>query len=220
MKILLDTADLRTIAAINEKIGIYGVTTNPSILAKEGKNPISVLKLIKNIIGSKMLHVQLNEDCCEGMIKEAKNLVEELGEDIYIKIPVTAEGLCAMRNLKKINYNITATAVFTPLQALLAANEGADFVAPYINRIDKAGGSGKKAVEDMISIFRQNNIKTQILGASFSSTDQILECALAGMHACTIKGELLNDMIYHPLTDSAIEQFKKDLDELKLSLND
>lgn len=220
MKILLDTADLKAIATINEKVGIHGVTTNPSILAREEKDPISILKLIKNVIGSKMLHVQLNKSTYEEMVKEAKFLVEELGEDIYIKVPVTADGLCAMRKLKHIGYNITATAVFTPFQALLAANEGADFVAPYINRIDKSGESGKKVVEDILGLFNSNNIKTQVLGASFKSTDQILECALVGMQSCTIQPELLYDMIAHPLTDAALEKFSEDWNELKTKLND
>ena len=220
MKILLDTADLKAIATINEKIGIHGVTTNPSILAKEEKNPIALLKLIKNIIGNKMLHVQVTESDSEKIIKEAKQLIEELGDNTYIKIPVTADGLCAMRELKKIGYKITATAVFTPLQALLAANEGADFVAPYINRIDKSGASGKKVVQDIVTIFKENGLKTQVLGASFKSTEQILECALVGMHACTLQADILMQMLTHPLTDAALEQFDNDWKALKEKLND
>lgn len=220
MKVLIDTANLETIARINGKIGIAGVTTNPSILAQEGKNPMAILKLIKNIIGSKMLHVQVNEATAEGMVKNGKNIVSQLGEDVYIKIPVTLDGLAAMRELKKFGYKITATAIFTPLQALLAANEGADFVAPYVNRIDNLSGRGINVVEDIALLFRTHDIKTQILGASFKNTQQVLECGLAGMHACTIQEEILLNMINHPLTDLALEKFENDWDELMEKLGD
>jgi len=207
----LDTADINAIKHCNEFYPIAGVTTNPSIVARTGADFWTLLKSIRNIIGEeKMLHVQTRSQTAEGMIEEALLLKKNLGDNFYIKIPICEEGLKATSALKAMGINVTVTAIFSPTQALLAARAGADFVAPYVNRIDSICGDGVKVVEEIANIFAINGIKTQILAASFKNTEQVHKCALVGCHSATVTDETLKGLISHPMTDNALMKFDND----------
>ncbi|MBN3412297.1 fructose-6-phosphate aldolase [Clostridium botulinum] len=211
MLILLDTANVESIKNINDIYPLDGVTTNPTIISKEKKNFIGMLRKIRNVIGEeKMLHVQVIGSKAEDMIEEAVYLNEKIGGNLYIKIPVTEQGIKAMKKLSKEGYKITATAIFTAQQALMAAKAGAEFVAPYVNRIDNLMGDGIKVVSDIVSIFETYNINSKVLAASFKNTEQIHNACLKGAHSVTVNEDLIKQLIYHPLTDLSVDNFVKD----------
>ncbi|EDT86886.1 fructose-6-phosphate aldolase [Clostridium botulinum] len=211
MLILLDTANVESIKNINDIYPLDGVTTNPTIISKEKKNFIGMLRKIRNVIGEeKMLHVQVIGSKAEDMIEEAVYLNEKIGGNLYIKIPVTEQGIKAMKKLSKEGYKITATAIFTAQQALMAAKEGAEFVAPYVNRIDNLMGDGIKVVSDIVNIFETYNINSKVLAASFKNTEQIHNACLKGAHSVTVNEDLIKQLIYHPLTDLSVDNFVKD----------
>ncbi|MBD5637094.1 fructose-6-phosphate aldolase [Clostridium botulinum] len=211
MLILLDTANIDSIKHINDIYPLDGVTTNPTIISKEKKDFICILKEIKNIIGKeKMLHVQVVGSKTEEMIEEAIYLNEKIGGNLYIKIPVTEQGIKAMKELSKKGYKITATAIFTAQQALMAAKAGAEFVAPYVNRIDNLMADGIKVVSDIVSIFEIYNINSKVLAASFKNTEQIHNACLKGAHSVTVNEDLIKQLIYHPSTDLSVDNFIKD----------
>lgn len=211
MLILLDTANIEAIKNANDIYPLDGVTTNPTIISKEKKDFIAMLKEIRNIIGDeKMLHVQVIGSRAEDMVEEAIYLNEKIGGNLYIKIPVTQQGIKAMKKLSKDGYKITATAIFTAQQALMAAKAGAEFVAPYVNRIDNLMGDGIKVVSDIVNIFENYNINSKVLAASFKNTEQIHNSCLKGAHSVTINESLMNQLIYHPSTDLSVDTFVKD----------
>ncbi|WP_434305822.1 fructose-6-phosphate aldolase [Clostridium botulinum] len=211
MLILLDTANIDSIKHINDIYPLDGVTTNPTIISKEKKDFICILKEIKNIIGKeKMLHVQVVGSKTEEMIEEAIYLNEKIGGNLYIKIPVTEQGIKAMKELSKKGYKITATAIFTAQQALMAAKAGAEFVAPYVNRIDNLMADGIKVVSDIVSIFEIYNINSKVLAASFKNTEQIHNACLKEAHSVTVNEDLIKQLIYHPSTDLSVDNFIKD----------
>ncbi|BAQ15035.1 putative transaldolase [Clostridium botulinum] len=211
MLILLDTANIESIKNINDIYPLDGVTTNPTIISKEKKDFISILRKIRNVIGEeKMLHVQVIGSKAEDMIEEAVYLNEKIGGNLYIKIPVNEQGIKAMKKLSKEGYKITATAIFTAQQALMAAKAGAEFVAPYVNRIDNLMGDGIKVVSDIVNIFETYNINSKVLAASFKNTEQIHNACLKGAHSVTVNEDLINQLIYHPLTDLSVDNFVKD----------
>ncbi|MBD5588874.1 fructose-6-phosphate aldolase [Clostridium botulinum] len=211
MLILLDTANIESIKNINDIYPLDGVTTNPTIISKEKKDFISILRKIRNVIGEeKMLHVQVIGSKAEDMIEEVVYLNEKIGGNLYIKIPVNEQGIKAMKKLSKEGYKITATAIFTAQQALMAAKAGAEFVAPYVNRIDNLMGDGIKVVSDIVNIFETYNINSKVLAASFKNTEQIHNACLKGAHSVTVNEDLIKQLIYHPLTDLSVDNFVKD----------
>ncbi len=211
MLILLDTANIESIKNINDIYPLDGVTTNPTIISKEKKDFMGILREIRNVIGEeKMLHVQVIGSKAEDMIEETVYLNEKIGGNLYIKIPVTEQGIKAMKKLSKEGYKITATAIFTAQQALMAAKAGAEFVAPYVNRIDNLMGDGIKVVSDIVNIFETYNINSKVLAASFKNTEQIHNACLKGAHSVTVNADLINQLIYHPLTDLSVDNFVKD----------
>ncbi|PIH04403.1 fructose-6-phosphate aldolase [Clostridium combesii] len=211
MLILLDTANVESIKNVNDIYPLDGVTTNPTIISKEKRNFIGILREIRNVIGEeKMLHVQVIGSKAEDMIEEAVYLNEKIGGNLYIKIPVTEQGIKAMKKLSKEGYKITATAIFTAQQALMAAKAGAEFVAPYVNRIDNLMGDGIKVVSDIVNIFETYNINSKVLAASFKNTEQIHNACLKGAHSVTVNEDLIKQLIYHPLTDLSVDNFVKD----------
>ncbi|AIF53039.1 transaldolase family protein [Pelosinus sp. UFO1] len=211
MNILLDTAEVDFIKSANEYYPIDGITTNPTILAK-GKRPyIEILQEIVSIIGSeKMLHVQVLSTNAKEIVKEAEYVNKVLSGNIYIKIPVVPEGFKAMMALQKKNIKVTATAVSTPQQALMAAKAGASFVAPYVNRIDNISGDGVKVVADIIKIFNTHNMKAQVIAASFKNVEQVQKVCLAGTHAVTVSEDVFTNLYHHPLTDWSVNKFIED----------
>ncbi len=210
MKLLLDTANVGLIEKYNDIYDIAGVTSNPTILAREGGAFRAQLLAIREIIGSKELHVQVVANTYEDMLHEAEFILKKFGAESYVKVPVNEVGIQLMKNLKLSGYNVTATAVYTVEQAILAASIGADYIAPYFNRMVKLGMDAAQNIRNIKSIYQQHNLKTQILAASFQSIEQITEAILAGADAVTASPELYTAMLSNPHVDEAIEKFAKD----------
>ncbi|WP_252236945.1 fructose-6-phosphate aldolase [Clostridium sp. CH2] len=208
---ILDTANLQEIKRAYEFYPMEGVTTNPSIISKEKGDFIKILKNIRKIIGNdSMLHAQVLSLKAEDMIEEAKYIAEQVGGNIYIKIPVTPEGIKAIKILSKEGYKITATAIFTAQQALIAAKAGAKFVAPYVNRIDNISGNGVKVVGEIIKLLEFNNLNTKVLAASFKNVQQVNDVALRGCQSVTVGSDIMDKLIEHPLTELSVKQFIND----------
>lgn len=208
---ILDTADLTSIKHCNEFYPLSGVTTNPSIIARANTDFWKLLLDIREMIGDeKMLHVQTTAKKAEDIVSEAKLLRERLGENFYVKIPIGEEGLKATVALKKLGIGVTMTAIFTPSQALMASVAGADFVAPYVNRLDKIGGDGARVVAEIVELLDIHGLDTKVLAASFKNTEQVHKCALCGCHSVTVTEDILKDLISYPLTDAAVEGFDSD----------
>lgn len=211
MQYLLDSADLQSITRAYEIFPISGVTTNPSIISKEKKDFLQILKNIRKIIGEdSMLHVQVLGTKAEQMVDEADYLNECIGGNLYIKVPVTPEGIKAIKILKSKNMKITATAILTPQQALIAALAGAEYVAPYVNRIDNISGDGVKVVSEIVQLFKIHSIDAKVLAASFKNVQQVHSIALCGSQSATINPEVMGKLIDHPLTDWSVTQFISD----------
>lgn len=208
---ILDTADLAAIKHCNEFYPLSGVTTNPSIIAKEKGDFWQILKEIRGVIGNdKMLHVQTVQTTAKKMVEEAKLIKEKIGGDIYIKIPIDEEGLKAVPMIKKLGIGVTMTAIFTPAQALMAAKAGADFVAPYVNRLDNILGDGTNVVAEIVQQFEIYGLDCKVLAASFKNAEQVHRCALCGCHSVTVSADVLKSLITHPMTDAAVEGFERD----------
>lgn len=211
MLYILDTADLAAIRHCNEFYPLAGVTTNPSIIAKEKGDFWKLVKEIRSIIGEeKMLHVQTTQKKAEKIVEEAKLLKEELKGDFYVKIPIGEEGLKATMELKKLGIGVTMTAIFTPAQALIAAMAGASFVAPYVNRLDNILGDGTEVVAEIVKQLAHYGSDCKVLAASFKNAEQVHKCASAGCHSVTVAADILKTIISHPMTDAAIAGFDKD----------
>ncbi|MDO5586470.1 MAG: fructose-6-phosphate aldolase [Clostridia bacterium] len=208
---ILDTADLAAIKHCNEFYPLSGVTTNPSIIAKEKGDFWQILKEIRGVIGNdKMLHVQTVQTTAKKMVEEAKLIKEKIGGDIYIKIPIGDEGLKAVPMIKNLGIGVTMTAIFTPAQALMAAKAGADFVAPYVNRLDNILGDGTNVVAEIVQQFEIYGLDCKVLAASFKNAEQVHRCALCGCHSVTVSADVLKSLITHPMTDAAVEGFERD----------
>ncbi len=210
MEILLDTANLELIQKYNEIYEIAGVTSNPTILSKEKADFFPLLIKIRDIIGNKQLHVQVTGITCEQMLEEAQRIVSVLGRDTYIKVPANEEGIKTMKTLKEKEFRVTATAVYMPQQAMLSASVGADYVAPYYNRICNLSIDGKMVIREISELFKKHEQKTKILAASFKNTQQIMEALNAGAQAVTASPELYTQMVSSPMIDAAIAGFSSD----------
>ena len=215
MKFLVDTADLEGIKRAYEIYACDGVTTNPSILAKTGQAPYKILLAIRELIGADAaLHVQVTADRSEVMIEEAKAIASRLGKNTYIKVPVTTEGLKAIKALSADGFKITATAVYTTAQAYLAAKAGADFVAPYVNRIDNLGGDGIETVRKIQNILENNGFGTQVLAASFKNSCQVMELCEYGIRSVTVASDVIENFIKNACVTSAVDDFQADFESL------
>ncbi len=215
MKLIIDDAHIDQIKKIYEFYPVDGVTTNPSILAKSGRKPYEVLREIREFIGSEAeLHVQAVAKTAEGMIEDAHRIIAELGTNTYVKIPAVPEGFKAMKELNKEGILITATAIYTPLQGFLAGKCGASYAAPYINRIDNMGYNGIQVAKQMHDIFKKNNLKTEVLAASFKNSQQVLELCEYGVGASTVAPEVIEGLVKNQAITAAIEDFVKDFETL------
>lgn len=211
MQYIIDTGNVEDIRYVNEFYPLDGVTTNPSLVAKEGKEFWPLLKEIRNIIGSeKMIHAQTVQTTAEKMVEEAKLMKETIGGNFYVKVPMTEEGLKATKILKELGIRVTMTTIFTPAQALMAAKAGASYVAPYVNRLDNIVGDGVRVVEDIVTEFEIHGLDCKVLAASFKNCEQVHKCALCGCHSVTISADIFKSLISHPMTDAAIAGFEKD----------
>ena len=208
MKLIIDDANLELIKSVYEFYPIDGVTTNPSILAKSGRKPYEVLKEIRAFIGEEAeLHVQVVAKDAKGMVEDAHRITEVLGSSTYVKIPSVPEGFKAMKALKKEGIRLTATAIYTPMQAFLAAKSGADYAAPYINRIDNMGYNGIQTAKDIHDIFRDNGLACEVLAASFKNSQQVLELCKYGIGASTVAPDVIEGLVKNPAITSAIDDF-------------
>ncbi|MBQ9778773.1 MAG: fructose-6-phosphate aldolase [Clostridia bacterium] len=213
MKLLLDTANLEDIRYFNTYYPIEGVTTNPTILSKEGGDVLALLKEIRTIIGKdKELHVQVTETEYERIVEEAKAIVAFLGnqKNTFVKIPVTDVGLRACKTLSDEGYGITVTAVLTAAQAMLASNAGASYVAPYASRLENLCADGIGTVAEIVKIFNASGTDTQVLSASFKTAKEVLDVAVVGCHCATVGSSVMKNLIRHTTTDTSIAGFAAD----------
>ncbi len=212
MLYIIDSAHIEEIRRCVEYYPVDGVTTNPTIISKEKSDFVELVKTIRSIIGpDRMLHIQTTAAQCDDIVKEAVALQELVGGDFYIKIPVSPEGLKATRILSQKGIKVTETAIFTQQQAMIAAKAGASFVAPYVNRLDNIVSDGVHVVGEIVDMFREHNIHScKVLAASFKTVEQIHKIALVGTHAVTLQPSLFEQLVYHPLTLYAIDDFEKD----------
>ncbi len=211
MLYLIDTANLDDIRRVCEYYPVAGVTTNPTIVSREKTDFKKLITDIREIIGeNKQLHVQTTATEAKEILREAEMIRQTVGGNFFIKIPITKEGLKATEMCKKMGIGVTMTAIFTQPQALMAARAGADFVAPYINRLDNIVSDGVNVVSEIVDIFKVYDIKTQVLAASFKNVEQVHKVSMTGAHAVTINPDLFDMMIYHPLTYYAIDDFTAD----------
>ena len=211
MKLLLDTADLKEIEEGMAYYPMIGVTTNPSILAKSGQPMFEHLRNIRKIIGpDNLLFAQVMGSTCEEMVADAKRMVEEVDQDLHIKVPMTQEGLKAIKELKAKGYKVLATAVFSTQQAMLAAAADADFVAPYISRMMLAGMDAYGIIEEISMAYAEHGMHTKIIAASFKDSVQVEKCILAGSPYITATLPIYKQMLAEKLTDVAIKGFEAD----------
>lgn len=215
MKLLIDDADIGRIERICRYYPIDGVTTNPSILAKCGRPPYEALKDIRKFIGNAAeLHVQVVSKTAEEMVEEGLKIERILGNNTYIKIPAIPEGLRAMRILRNDGYHVTATAIYTPMQAYLAAKAGAEYAAPYVNRIDNLGGDGVTTTKNIQDIYTRNGLDTRILAAGFKNSQQVQELCEYGITCLTIASDVIDNLIKNANVTMAVEDFVADFEKL------
>ncbi|MDA8226434.1 MAG: fructose-6-phosphate aldolase [Desulfitobacterium hafniense] len=211
MLYLLDTANITEIKKAYDLYPIAGVTTNPTIIAKEKSDFLAKVLEIRSLIGEQaMLHVQALGRTSEQIVAEADYLRQKVGGNLYVKVPVIPEGIKAMKLLKQNGIKLTATAIFTPQQALMAAVAGADFVAPYVNRLDNVCGDGTSVVGEIVQLFELYGLPSKVLAASFKSVEQVHKVSLYGGHAITASPDIIEQLLKHPLTDTSVEQFIRD----------
>ena len=215
MKLLIDDADIERIKALYNYYPIDGVTTNPSILAKYGKPPYEALLAIREFIGIKAeLHAQVVSTTAEAMVEEGRKIERILGNNTYIKIPSIPEGLKAMQILHSEGYHVTATGIYTPMQAYLAAKAGAEYAAPYVNRIDNLGADGVTTTKKIQDIYVRNNLQTRILAAGFKNSQQVQELCEYGISCLTIASDVIENLIKNANVTAAVNDFVSDFESL------
>ena len=211
MKFFIDTANVNEIREANEMGIIAGVTTNPSLIAKEGRDYIETLKEITSIVDGPISgEVKASTTTAEGMIEEGR-AIAALHPNMVVKIPMTAEGLKAVNVLTSEGIKTNVTLIFSATQALLAARAGATYVSPFLGRLDDISCDGIQLISDIMDIFFQyDDIDTQVICASVRHPMHVVECAKTGADIATVPYKVLMQMMKHPLTDKGIENFKKD----------
>jgi len=213
MKIFIDTANVNEIREANSMGLIDGVTTNPSLVSKEGKDFKKLIKEICAIVDGPISAEVISLDY-KGMLREAHELAK-IHKNIVVKVPLTKEGLQATRSLKEEGIRTNVTLCFSPNQALLAAKAGAYFVSPFVGRLDDISTSGMELIEQIVTIYQNYGFDTQVLVASIRHPLHVVESALIGADAATIPYSVLLQLIKHPLTDIGIERFLSDWKKLK-----
>lgn len=208
MKIFLDTANIEHIRLAASWGVIDGVTTNPTLVAKEGKKFEPLVKDICSIVDGPISAEAISEDS-EGMVREAKEL-SKIHSNVVVKIPMTSEGLKAVKILKKEGVKTNVTLVFSANQALMAAKAGATYASPFIGRLDDAGHEGMSIVEEIVTIFRNYNFDTKVIVASIRHPLHVIEAAIIGADIATVPFAVLEKMLKHPLTTAGIKRFLDD----------
>lgn len=210
MKFFIDTANIDEICEASEMGVICGVTTNPSLIAKEGRDFAEVIKEIVQVVdGPVSGEVKATTTDAEGMIAEGRQIAG-IHPNMVVKIPMTSEGLKAVKVLSAEGIKTNVTLIFTAAQALLAANAGATYVSPFIGRLDDISEDGMEPVRTIADIFSLYDISTEIIAASVRSPGHVTQAALAGADIATVPYKVILQMLKHPLTDQGIEKFRKD----------
>ncbi len=211
MKFFIDTANVNEIREANDMGIICGVTTNPSLIAKEGRDFTQVIQEIADIVDGPISgEVKATTTTAEGMIAEGREIAK-IHSNMVVKIPMTKEGLKAIRVLSAEGIKTNCTLIFSPTQALLAARAGATYVSPFLGRLDDISTAGLKLIDDITCMFsKYDDISTQIICASVRNPMQIVECAKYGADIATAPFKVLMQMMCHPLTDQGIEKFRAD----------
>ena len=217
MKLFIDTANTEEIRKANDLGVICGVTTNPSLIAKEGLVFEEVIKEITSIVDGPISAEVISLEATK-MVEEAVELVK-IHPNIVIKLPMTTEGLKATKVLSSKGIKTNVTLIFSAGQALLAARAGATYVSPFVGRLDDIGRDGMELVADIAEIFDIHGILTEIIAASIRSPLHVIDAAKAGAHIATVPYNIILQMTKHPLTDNGIERFLKDWDGLTQKLN-
>ena len=210
MKFFVDTANVEDIKKANDMGVICGVTTNPSLIAKEGRNFAEVIKEITDIVDGPISgEVKATTVDAEGMIKEGREIAA-IHPNMVVKIPMTVEGLKAVKVLHAEGIKTNVTLVFTSAQALLAARAGASYVSPFLGRLDDISMPGIDLIYDITEIFQMHSIETEIIAASVRNPIHVIDCAKAGADIATVPYKVLEQMTKHPLTDQGIAKFQAD----------
>lgn len=212
MKLFIDSANIDEIKDINSWGVICGVTTNPSLIAKEGRVFEEVVKEITNIVDGPISAEVISLES-EGMVKEGRELAK-IHPNIIIKVPMTMEGLKAVKIFKAEGIKTNVTLIFSSTQALLAARAGASYVSPFVGRLDDIGNDGMYLIRDIVEIFQMHNIDSEIIAASIRNPIHVSACAKMGADIATIPYKVFMQMLDHPLTDKGIENFLKDWEGL------
>jgi transaldolase len=213
MKLFLDTANVEHIREVNDWGILAGITTNPTLVSREGRGMREALKEITEIVSGPISAEVISQDT-EGMMLEAREL-SAIADNINVKIPMTPEGLAAVSRLSKEGIKTNVTLVFSANQAMLAAAAGATFVSPFVGRLDDIGNRGMTVVEESVDIFDTYSITTQVIAASLRHPIHVIEAANAGAHIATIPYEVMVKMVKHPLTDIGIKRFLEDYEKIK-----
>ncbi len=213
MKFFIDTANVDEIVEINSWGVISGVTTNPSLIAKEGRVFEEVVEEITNIVDGP-ISAEVTAINWEEMVLQGKELAK-IHKNIIVKIPMTEDGLKAVKILAAEGIKTNVTLIFSVNQALLAARAGASYVSPFIGRLDDIGQDGMDLIGDLSEIFGIYGIQTEIIAASVRHTAHILECAKYGADIATVPYKVFKQMVQHPLTDTGIDKFLSDFKEVK-----
>jgi transaldolase len=208
MKFFLDTANVKEIQEAASLGLLDGVTTNPSLVAKEGRNFKEVLVEICNIVDGPVSAEVVSLEA-DAMVKEGKGLAK-IHKNIVVKVPLIAEGLKATKRMAAEGIKVNVTLCFSPTQALLAAKAGAWCVSPFIGRLDDISSNGMELIRQILTIYRNYDYKTQVLVASVRHPQHVVEAALAGGHICTMPFSIFQQMVKHPLTDSGLKKFLAD----------
>ena len=216
MRFFIDTANIEEIKEANELGVICGGTTNPSLIAKEGRDFIEVVKEITTIVDGPISAEVISLDH-KGMVEEADKL-SKIHENIVIKLPMTLEGLKATKILSQKGIKTNVTLIFSATQALLAARAGATYVSPFVGRLDDIGQDGLSLIEEIVDIFNVNAIETQIIVASVRNPIHVAQAARMGADIATVPYKVITQMTKHPLTDKGIENFLKDWEGASLKL--
>ncbi|RGS49383.1 transaldolase family protein [Holdemanella biformis] len=207
MELIIDSSNIEQIKELNDLLTITGVTTNPTILTKSGREAMDVVKDLCEVLSEdQLLFIQTVQTSFEGIMEEAKMISSIRNKNMFVKIPVTHEGLRAIKECKKLGIHTLATAIYTADQAFLAAMNGAEYLAPYTNRMCNYG-DGVQDVKDLIEMLRVNHMPAKVIAASFKNTYQVHELIKAGIQAVTVPCDVLYQMIDHPGTKIAVGEF-------------
>ncbi|MBR4139972.1 MAG: fructose-6-phosphate aldolase [Lachnospiraceae bacterium] len=213
MEFILDTADVTEIKKLNELLTVAGVTTNPTIITKSKKSFQDTVKEIIEVLDeNQTFFVQAISTTCDEIVEEAKYICSLREKNTYVKIPVTHEGLKAIKECKKLGLGVLATAIYTADQAFMAAMNGADYLAPYVNRMENYG-DGIKEVKDLIEMLKVNGLSSKVVAASFKNKKQVHDLIVAGIQAVTVPVDVAYSMINHPGTEIAVGEFTDNWDK-------